>query len=462
MKTRHTTDFTTGQVLSSIVRFALPLAAADLLQHGYLVIDSVVLGHFVGMGGLAAVGAASPVFYLLMAVFIGIVAGFTIRIGQLTGSGREVPPTGSVVRALALFTAGWAAVTVLVAAAGARPMLAAMGVTGQVAADAHAFLLVMSAGSIAIFIQGAVIGYLRGLGDSTVPMALIMVSNGLNIVLAWLFVGPLGWGVVGAAGSTLLASAVAAVAGIRYVVRHHRSGRPRIPADEDLVESVRSELAATTRLGGSIAVQHIALALGIMALIWIVAPFGTRVLAASTIVGRLEMFAGLVFVHLAGALTIFVAQNSGAGDIERIRRAVRQCVTAGLALTTIVSAALVIGRSAVAQMFTADPDLQALTARYIVITFPFFALYTYMVLVHGGFNGVGRTTVPLICTVLSFLVVRIPLTHLLGQRHGIDGLMWAVVIGWLVGAAYTVIAGIRRPIARLAGRGPHSCEEVRR
>lgn len=446
MRTEHAKDFTTGPVLPAIVRFALPLTAADVLSQGYLVVDSAVLGHFAGAGGLAAVGAAFPVFYLLVAVFIGIVSGFSIRVGLVTGGGRPVTPTGPVVRGLALFTATWAAVTFLAMAAAAAPMLALMGVTGTVAADARTFLLVISAGSIAIFAQGAIIAYLRGLGNATVPMVLVALSNGLNIVLAWLFVGPFGLGVGGAAGATVLASAVAAAAGLWYVLRGHRSTPAAAARTAVAGESVGGESVAAIRLGGSIAVQHIALALGIMALIWIVAPYGTRVLAAATIVGRLELFAGLVFVNLSGALTIFVAQNSGAGNVERIRRAANQCVAAGLALTAVVSAVLVTQRSSVAALFTADPELQALTARYVLITFPFFALYTYMVLAHGGFNGVGRTVVPLICTVLSFLIVRIPLTYLLGDQFGVDGLMWAVVLGWLVGAGYTVVAGLRRPL----------------
>jgi putative MATE family efflux protein len=446
MKAGPAKDFTTGPVLPAMVRFALPLTAADVLSQGYLVVDSAVLGNFAGARGLAAVGAAFPVFYLPVAVFVGMVGGFSIRIGQLTGSGRPVPPTGAVAMALALFTLGWAAATFLVAVAAAGPAMAVMGVTGQVAADGRTFLLVISAGSVAVFAQGAVIGYLRGLGDATVPMILVAVSNGLNMVLAWLFVGPFGLGVGGAAGATVLASVVAAVAGVRYVLRRHRSAPVRPPKAE-----VATELVAATRLGGSIAVQHVAIALGIMALIWVVAPYGTQVLAASTIVGRLELFAGLVFVNLSGALTIFVAQNSGAGNAERIRRGVSECVAAGLALTAVASAVLVTQRSTVAALFTTDPELRALTARYLLITFPFFALYTYMVLAHGGFNGVGRTVVPLICTVLSFLVVRIPLSYLLGLRFGIDGLMWAVVLGWLVGAGYTMLAAGRRPIARLAG-----------
>jgi Na+-driven multidrug efflux pump len=94
------------------------------------------------------------------------------------------------------------------------------------------------------------------------------------------------------------------------------------------------------------------------------------------------------------------------------------------------------------------------TERYILITAPFFVCYTLTVVLHGWFNGTGRTVVPLICTVVSLLIVRLPLSHVLGTRWGVDGVMWATVIGWAVGLAYTLLA-TRRAIAApavLAGR----------
>jgi Na+-driven multidrug efflux pump len=92
----------------------------------------------------------------------------------------------------------------------------------------------------------------------------------------------------------------------------------------------------------------------------------------------------------------------------------------------------------------ADPAVTEVIARYILVTYPFFVCYAVMVVIHGYLNALGRTGIPLVCTLLSFALVRLPASALLGDRYGVDGLIWAVVLSWVVGLGYTLFA-VRRP-----------------
>ncbi|MBY8850517.1 hypothetical protein K7G98_19730, partial [Saccharothrix sp. MB29] len=254
-----------------------------------------------------------------------------------------------------------------------------------------------------------------------------------NAVLVLLFVAVLGMGVGGAALATAIAATAALVVGLLHARRVHpvpRAGeRP----------AVARELRDAVRLGFPLAGQHIILAVGIMVLVWIIQAFGPVVLAAFTVVSRIEQFTAMLFLDFSGAVTAFTAQNLGAHDRARARQGLLQTLGLTVALTAVVSALVLLARGPIAAVFTDDPATRDLTERYLLIIFPFFALYTVMVVLHGHLNGSRRTTAPLICTVIAFVVVQIPFAYLLNGVFGIEAVMWAVVAGWTAGLTYTVL-----------------------
>jgi MATE family, multidrug efflux pump len=427
------TDLTRGPVLRRTVSYALPVAGSSLLQQSYLLVDGAVVGHYLGGPGLAAVGVAYGLVYLLSTGSYGLGGAFSIRIGQLTGAGHD---DRAAQRALAVSTVLWSLAGFGLTLAFAGPAFAAMGVGAQVAQEARLFLTTYAAGLLAISGLTAIAAVYSGRGDSRAAMLLLGLGNLLNAGLVWWFVGPLELGLAGAALATVVASALAAGVGLCGLAGH-RGGKS---ANAPTAAAVRRELRTGIRLGLPITAQHLVIGLGATVLLGIVAGLGTVVLAGVTVIVRLELFASLVFLALASALSATVAQNTGAGHRDRIRTALAGCVRLTVALSVPVSAGLVAGRDLVAGLFVSDPAVTGVIGRYIAITYPFFVCYALMVVIHGYLNGLGRTAIPLVCTVLSFAAVRLPLSALLGGQYGVDGLIWAVVVGWVVGLAYTVLA----------------------
>ncbi|WDZ82633.1 MATE family efflux transporter [Micromonospora cathayae] len=422
---------TSGPAVRRIVGFALPLTAANLLQQGYLLVDSIVVGRYVGVEGLAVVGATGPLFYLLNAMFIGLGTAFTIRLAHLRGAGQH-EDRRAVVRALALTTVVWSVGCVALATVLAGPALALMGIHGDLAADAQRFFAMLSLGFPGIFGSAAVSAYFRGLGDSRAAMWVQGFGSVVNVVLVWILVAVLDAGVSGAALATAAASTLALVVGLAHAARVHPvTGGRSTPA-------VRRELTDAVRLGLPLASQHIILAVGIMALVWVIQRYGETVMAAFTVVSRIELFTGMLFLDLSGAVTAFVAQNLGHGDRSRARYGLVRTLGLTVGLSVLVGAAVMLARSPIAALFTEDPAARALTERYILIIYPFLALYTVMVVVHGYLNGARRTTAPLICTVIAFVLVQIPVAYLFHGPFGIDAVMWAQVAGWSAGLAYSL------------------------
>ncbi|WP_432840304.1 MATE family efflux transporter [Dactylosporangium sp. CA-092794] len=434
-------DLTRGPVLTAIVRFGLPLGAANLAQQGYLLVDSVIVGRYTGVTGLAAVGAGQPLFALMTGVFFGAATAFSVRLGGRLGAGAG--PGRAAAGALAAVTAGWSAACLLLTVALTGPVLHLLGVEGAVAAGARRFLLVLAAGLPAVFGLGAVTAAQRGLGDARSALRVTVLTSVLNAALAWWFVGPLGWGVTGAAAATGVANLFGLAAGLAQLRRRWPAAGAAEPG------GVGAELRAALGLGLPLAGQQALIGLGVLVLVLIVARYGTVALAAVTVVARLELFTGLLFANLSGALTVFVAQNHGAGRADRVGDGLRRTLWLTVALTAAVTAALLVRPSAVAAAFGGDGATQAVIARYIVVAYPFFVLYTAMVVTHGWLIGLGRTGPPLVCTVVSFVAVRLPLTYLLGRWHGVDGILWAVVVSWAVGAAYTALV-VRAPAPAVA------------
>lgn len=180
--------------LRSILGFSIPMSVANYVQQSYLLADSIIVGHYVGIDGLAAVGAAQPIFYLVNAVFLGLVSGFAIRFARMTGAGRPERQEDAVI-GLAAFAVVWAALCIALVFSATGFFLGAMGIQGTVAHGAETYLRTLSLGFVGIFGIGALGGFLRGLGDSRTVMYIMVFSSLLNIALAWSFVAVLGlWG----------------------------------------------------------------------------------------------------------------------------------------------------------------------------------------------------------------------------------------------------------------------------
>ncbi|MFY1636859.1 MATE family efflux transporter [Solwaraspora sp. WMMB335] len=423
---------TNGPALRQIIGFALPLTAASLFMQAYLLVDGIVVGRYVGVEGLAAVGASGPLFYLLNAMFIGLGTAFTIRLAHLRG-GRQDEQRRDVVVALAAVTVCWTLGSIVLVTVLARPVLAVMGITGTLAEQCAHFIGVLSIGFPGIFGSAAVSAYLRGLGNSRAAMWVQATGNVINIGLAWLFVGGLGLGVGGAALATAVSATVAAVVGVIASGRLYP-----LPTGRPTRHALRRELLDATRLGFPLATQHIILALGIMVLVWIIERYGEVVMAAFTIVSRIEAFTAILFLSFSGAMTTFAAQNLGAGDTDRARRALLQTLGLTVGLTVAFSAVVLVAHRPIVAVFTDDQAAREIAGQYLLIIYPFFALYTVMVVLHGYLNGARRTTVPLICTILAFGLVQLPFAYLLSRPFGIQAVMWAVVVSWTTGLTYSM------------------------
>lgn len=425
-------DMTKGHGLSQVLGFAVVLFAGSLLNQVHVLVDSIIVGRFLGVNALAAIGVAGPLIYFIVAVFLGINIGFSILVSQYKGANDD----DSIQRCVSTLLTALALcglVLSCVAFQFSGPLLALFDVDEAVLNLAKTYFNITSMSLIFGFISMGLGAILRALGDGVTPLYALAIASLLNIVLDLYFILVLGMGIEGAALATVIAQAVSLFVLFIYLLRKNtviRAAFRRYTFDWALLKK-------GTFLGVPLATQHIFLSVGILALIWIVAPFGTDVVAAVTIVGRVETFLLLLFIEIASAMTTFVGQNKGASHWQRIVDTTNKVVLSSIGITVVITLLTLFNSEFIVGLFTRDAQVIVLSKAYLDVMMPFLIFISITIIFHGVLNGMGWVKVPMYCTLLAFCFTRVPLTYILGKQFGVDGIWWSVVIGWGIGCLYT-------------------------
>jgi len=423
-------DLSYGNEGKLIFLFAVPMLLGNVFQQLYNVVDSVVVGRFIGKEALAAVGTSSPVIFLLVSFIIGITMGFTIIISQFFGA-KDLGKVKSAINTAYIFLF----VTSIIVGFGGilliRPIFLLIRLDPGIIPQATDFLTIFLAGLIFLFGFNGTSAILRGLGDSKTPLYFLIGSVVLNILLDLLFVPVLHWGVRGVATATVISEAVAFVAQILYLNRYHKVVRfsfRDLRFDWDLFRK-------SMRIGLPTGFQQTFVAAGMIALYGVVNRFGVDANAAYSAAGRIDSFAAMPAMSFAAALSVFVGQNIGANRPDRVKAGFR----ATLIMTSVISVAISIitlffGRYLM-WMFSADDRVIEMGREYLMIIGGSYILFSAMFVVNGVLRGAGDTLIPMFITLFSLWVIRIPVAHFLSisPGTGITGVWWSVPIGWLTG-----------------------------
>lgn len=428
-------NLTTGRAGVTVLGLTAPLYLGNLVQQLYIVIDGAVVGLALGANALAAVGAAYPVLVLLASACAGLSIGFTIKVAQLKGQG-DVSALKQTLWSLLLLVFAYGGMATVCSRIFAAPMLLLLGVPPELHTDAEAFMRAFGAGLIPILALYALSAALRGLGDTKTPFVLQVISSALNIALALLFVLTLKWGVAGAAYATVAAQTVALLIGAFYCARKYS-----IRWSEVLHASTTWLVTSRAlKLGLPLAVQAMLIHVGVVAMVAIVSQLGSTYLAAYTILARIELFATMPFLDLSSGLMAFTGQNVGARRMDRVRRGLEETLIAAAVIAVALGGALLAIPVTVASAFVSEPSVIKAVVPAILLIYPWLFAYALMAVSHGSVNGLGRTMVPLICTVIATWIVRIPLAAWGATNHGFAGVVHAFYAAWIGGCIYSLSA----------------------
>ncbi|MEQ2359065.1 MULTISPECIES: MATE family efflux transporter [Blautia] len=429
-------DLTEGKISRSLLLFALPMMAGNLLQQFYNIADTLIVGRVLGSNALAAVGSAYTLMTFLTSIFLGLSMGSGALFSIYKGKNDQDSLRNAIVHAFALIMAVTVLLNVLVYI-GIDPILHFLRVPDEVWDGMKAYLLVIFAGIIATSLYNYFSCLLRALGNSTIPLVFLAVSAVLNIGLDLLFVAVLPWGIRGAALATVIAQYVSGIGITLYVLLKCRD---LLPSREDL-QFNRQILGEIGNLSSMTCVQQSVMNFGILMVQGLVNSFGPVIMAAFAAAVKIDTFAYLPVQDFGNAYSTFIAQNYGAGKKDRIRKGTRESFLISFLFCIVISAVVCIFAAPLMRIFVSAKETAVIASgvRYLRIEGAFYCGIGCLFLLYGYYRAVKKPGMSVILTVIS-LGTRVALAYILSAYIGETGIWMAIPIGWvfadITGLAY--------------------------
>lgn len=421
-------DLTSGKEGRQILNFALPMLIGNVFQQLYNVVDSIVVGNYIGKEALSAVGASFPVFYMLISLVIGLGSGAGIVISQYFGAKKyELVQKASDTLFILLFAA-----SLIVTAVGLvfiEDILHLVQLPEDVLPDAKLYLTYTLGGVIVAFGYNGTASLLRSMGDSKTPLYFLIISTLTNIVLDLVFVLIFNMGVEGVAIATIISQAGAFITAVIYINRKIDV----VNINFLRMEFDREIFTKSVKIGLPTGLQQMFVAVGITAVLSIVSTFGTAVIAAYSVATRIGSFAAMPAMNLSQALTSFTGQNMGAGKIRRIRKGLLSTMGMSSTISIVIGLLVIFAGKYIMGVFTPDADVIAIGAEYLRIVGSFYVVFSMMFTFLGVFRGAGDTLIPMFISLLSLWLIRIPFSYYLSDIYEETGIWYAVPLAWIVG-----------------------------
>lgn len=380
---------TSGSTMKLILGFAVPLLMGMLFQQVYSLVDTIIVGRFLGVSALAAVGATGSINFLIVGFCQGICNGFALPVAQRFGA-KDYGGLRKYVGNSAVLAIIFGGAITLITVIACRPILELMQTPSDIIDLSYNYIVVIFAGIPAIMLYNILSAYLRSLGDSVTPVIFLVISAGLNIGLDLLFIVTFKWGVFGAAFATVLSQAVSGILCLILIIKKF-----------DILHLKRDDWKLDwdyTRylliMGLPMGLQYSITAIGSVILQSSVNTLGSTAVASMTAGSRISMFVVCPFDALGSTMATFGGQNVGAGRLDRLGRGLHSAVTLGAIYSALILVVLIFfGRDLILLFVNASEVTVIAQAKQFLVTNAAFYLMLALVnivrfLIQGmGFSG---------------------------------------------------------------------------
>ena len=384
MKKYKIVDMTSGSPLKHILIFTIPLVIGNLFQQLYNMVDSIVVGQYVGKTALAAVGACGSMNFLFFSLSFGLSNGVGILVSHRFGAKDEQGIRKTIASSYYVLTT----VSVLITTIAfflAPVLLRLLDTPSTIINDSIAYIRVTCLGILGITLYNGVAATLRALGDSRTPLYFLIFSSILNIALDLVFVINFNMGVVGVALATIISQYASAVVAYVYAFRnveYFKVSKEDRKADRNFIKQ-------EIRLGVPLSLQSSMIAVSCLVLQGVVNSFGENVVAAFTITSRVEQLVQQPYNSIGTALMTYAGQNIGAGNIERVKKGFWQAAGLVAGFSCIMVAVMYIFGAGISRIFVSDAEVIKMSYTALKITSPFYFALGMIYVPRALLNGCG-------------------------------------------------------------------------
>lgn len=389
MASNTTKDMTSGSTMKLILGFAVPLLMGMLFQQVYSLVDTIIVGRFLGVSALAAVGATGSINFLIVGFCQGICNGFALPVAQRFGA-KDYDGLRKYVGNSAVLSIIFGGAITLITVIACRPILELMQTPADIIDLSYHYIVVIFAGIPAIMLYNILSAYLRSLGDSITPVIFLVLSAGLNIGLDLLFIVTFHWGVFGAAFATVLSQAVSGILCLILIIK--KFNLLHLKREDWKLDWGYSRYLLI--MGLPMGLQYSITAIGSVILQASVNTLGSTAVASMTAGSRISMFVVCPFDALGSTMATFGGQNVGAGRLDRLGRGLRSAVILGAIYSALILVILIFfGRDLILLFVSAKEAAVIAQAKQFLVTNAAFYLMLALVnivrfLIQGmGFSG---------------------------------------------------------------------------
>lgn len=417
-----------GNVLKSIIPFALPIMLSSLLQYNYSLVDNIIVGRYVSTDALAAVGNVGSISSFVVGASLGLTSGFTIPIAQAFGANdrkKQNLYTASSVKVSLI--AGIC--TIIFGEILSYPLLRAIGTPNEIIKMSASYINVLYLGVPFQMLSSNFTAISRAVGESRKPLYFHIVSVIVNFFLDLLFVKHFAWGVEGAAGATLISQALAMILTGAYVFKFNQNISVTKSDFKPNIKVAWEQI----KLGIPVSLQFTITSVGSMCLQGAVNGFGANVIAGFTAAGKVENLTNIPMSGLGVATQTFVGQNYGAKNYDRIVKSVHKIFVLDLIVSVIMSITLYAIGEPLVSLFSTEVNNEMMFAakRYILATAQCYSLVAILFVLRNSLQGLGYTYANMIAGA-GELVGRIAIAFIFTKIIGFSAVCYAAPAAWLL------------------------------
>lgn len=435
-------DMTVGKPWEQIVIFTIPMLIGNIAQQLYNTVDSIVVGRYVGDNALAAVGSASPIFNLLLVLFIGISVGASVMVSQYFGAKQREELSKTIGNCITL-TALASVIIMVLGAALVKPLLHMLNTPESIIDWCASYLMILLMGIAGVAYYNILCGILRGLGDSISALIYLLIATVINIVLDIWFVAGLKMGVAGVALATVIAQVVSAVLCMIKLAR--------MTAVFDMkwkyLKMDRFHAATIIRLGLPSGVTQAIFSMAMVVVQSLTNSFGEMVIAANVIIMRVDGFAMMPNFSFGTAMTTYAGQNVGAKRYDRVEQGAKQGTLIAVGVSAVITAAILVFGKYLMAIFTTTSELVTLSANMMKILAVGYIAMAVTQSLSGVMRGAGDTMTPMWISLITTVLIRVPLAYGISYLTRTPELptgdyrciFISILSSWVLGAVITAI-----------------------
>lgn len=429
-------DLLHGPILRSILLFALPIFISMLFQQLYNAADTAIVGNVLGEESLAAIGSVSSVFDLIIHFATGLCSGFGIVIARAYGSGKKEFLKKAVAGSL---ITGLISVAVLTLAGlfGLRPLLSLIHTPAEIFEESYSYIRIISLFLFVTFLYNLLSGMLRSIGNSVMPLVFLIISSVMNVILDYLFIARFHAGVRGAAIATVISQAFSAVLCAIYLFSRVKLLIPEaghFKVEPRIIGELAGQGFAMAMMSCLVSISSVILQSGINGL-------GTQIIAAHVAARKIFSLSALPFVSIPGAVSVFISQNRGAGQGNRILKAMKDSYLFFAGAAALMTVLLLNLAPALVALISGshNPVILENGSRYLYILGPFLFLLGIINVTRSSLQGIGYKLVAVISSLIE-LAGKILFVLLLIPRYGYPAVIFCEPVIWVFMAAELVWA----------------------